>query len=124
MGVYFFATTKEDLLPVLQYVEAQFDIKYVSGEWFVTPDIPVFTSALAIPDLGYCKWGLWQGCSTYYIIPVVQQVLVDYMPERLGPEKYSFERRIPGEGNAGGGLLSFRRALFGRRWPGFTGRFA
>ena len=102
MGVYFFATTKEDLLPVLQYVEAQFDIKYASNRWFVTPDIPVFASALAIPDLGYCKWGLWQSCSTYYIIPVSQQILVEYAPNGIAPEQYSFERRIPGGGNAGG----------------------
>lgn len=101
MSVYFFATTQEDLLPVLEVIEAQFDIKYVSSEWFVTPDIPVSDSAREIPDLGYCKWG--NSCSSYYIIPRAQKILVEYMPNRIVPEKYSFERKIP-SGNSVGGV--------------------
>lgn len=100
MSVYFFATTREDLLPVLEVVEAQFEIKYVSSEWFVTPDIPVFDSAREIPDLGYCKWGSY--CSIYYIIPRSQKILVEYRPNRIVPEKYSFETGIPVGSSAGG----------------------
>lgn len=101
MGVYFFATTREDLLPVLEVVEAQFEIKYVSGKWFVTPDIPIFYSALEIPNLGRCdKWGAT--CSSYYIIPCPQKILAEYMPNRTVPEKYTFERKIPGGSDVGG----------------------
>ena len=106
MGVYFFAT-REDLLPVLRLIEAQFDIKYVSTKWFVTPDIPVFVSALAIPDLSYCnnKWG--NPDSNYFIIPRSQEILVKHIPEKhlpehIVPEQYAFEMKIPVGGNIGG----------------------
>lgn len=87
---YFFATLI-DIVPVLEDVEAQINLKYIEAGTFADNERPVFSSFRELPELGYSVSGDNMLNSRYLVFRSDSEILVAPIKQRNGTTSYSVD---------------------------------
>ena len=93
-SIYHYAM-KSDYETVIADVSSQISVKFVSDDWRVEPDFPVYSSPLNAPAFGICPAPHVPGI-TFLIFPEGAELPYEYWPNRQTldpsgvPKKYGF----------------------------------
>ncbi|HOX07365.1 MAG TPA: hypothetical protein PK280_13260 [Planctomycetota bacterium] len=113
--IHFFAL-KEDILPVLEVVEAQGALKYVLTGNFTKPGLEVYSCGAELPDLGRPTSGSATGCASFLVTGSATPVNVRPIEASDGTTRYCVDQLINSDvvGFSSGGLWSEDIVLPGR----------
>jgi hypothetical protein len=90
---YFFAT-RDDLIIVLQAVEARYNLKYIECGLFDAADRPVFNSFAEIMNFGIAVNGDSNAEANYLVLRSEATLRVREVPQRKGGIKYAVDQQL------------------------------
>jgi hypothetical protein len=90
---YFFAT-RDDLIIVLQAVEARYALKYIECGLFDAADRPVFNSFIEMKNFGIAVEGDSNAESNYLVLHSEATLQVREVPQRRGGIKYAVDQQL------------------------------
>jgi hypothetical protein len=89
-----FFATRADLVPGLRAIDARLSLKYIKGSSWDTSDVPVYTSALDIPDLGVSSRGTMNDPKDIvWVMPALTEFVVRKVELTAGGIVYSWHYR-------------------------------
>lgn len=89
-----FVATRNDLEPGLRAIEGRFPLKYIKGSSWETPDVPIYASALDIPDLGIVSSGIMNDpADILWVMPASAEFVVKKVKLTAGGIVYSWDYR-------------------------------
>lgn len=87
-----FYATKEDLIPVLSYIESIFEIKYVKMGLFDNKEPSIYYSHSEIPNFGFVVNSHYQAYEgRFMIMERKNSIFVRDIPQRKGEIKYAID---------------------------------
>jgi hypothetical protein len=84
----FIFATRADLEPGIRAVEAQHPLKYVEYTFHLSFDVPIYKSALGIPELGIERARSVIASDSYLILPTEVEIFVRKSPQADGAMYY------------------------------------
>jgi hypothetical protein len=91
--ILFFAL-RDDLISLIEIVEAAAQLKYVRVGNYQTPEIESLPSALDIPDLGKANFGTASGCASYLVCKRDTPVNVRLVAAAGGASRFPVDQLI------------------------------
>ena len=89
-----FVATRNDLEPGLRAIEGRFPLKYIKGSSWDTSDVPVYTSALDIPNFGVAsRGGISDPAGILWVMPASAEIVVRKVELTAGGIVYSWRER-------------------------------
>jgi hypothetical protein len=91
-GLLMFYATKEDLIPVLSYIESIFEIKYIKIGLFDNKEPSIYYAHSEIPNFGFVINSHYQSYeSRFMIMERKDSIFVRDIPQRKGGIKYAID---------------------------------
>ncbi len=84
----------EDIKPIIEEIENEFDIKYYAAGLFDSKEIITYNSLSEDPNLGFARSGDWNDIDEYLIKPKKEVLDIRKVPQRKGGTKYAVDQSI------------------------------
>ena len=91
-GQIMFHTFLEDIEPIIEEIENEFEVKYYNRGLFDSKNIVNYESLLNNSDLGYARSGDWNNLDGYLILPKEAKLKIRKIPQRKGGVKFAVDQ--------------------------------